>query len=100
MAVNTPEQGWVVLPSMGTSFEAIQPSQADEAAQSLIASGKNYWSYTATTRGDESDLTWFMGGTPPNWQAAPLVVVVALEEDNSRLAQLIGQELLTDGMNP
>lgn len=100
MAINTPEQGWVVLPAMGASFEAMQPSQADEAALSLIASGKNYWSHLGSAQGDESPVTWFIGGTPPNWQAAPLVVVVTLEENNQRLAQLIGQELLTDAMSP
>ena len=99
-AVNTPEQGWVVFPAMGTSFEAIQPSQADQAAQSLILDGKNFWAHVGSAEGDESPITWFIAGTPPNWQAAPLVVVVALEEENQRLAQLIGQELLTDAMNP
>ena len=32
--------------------------------------------------------------------ATPLVVVVLLEEDNARLAQWIGQELIIDAMNP
>jgi hypothetical protein len=41
-----------------------------------------------------------MGGTPPNWQATPLVVVVLLEEDDVRLAEWIGRELLIDAMNP
>ncbi len=100
VAVNTPEQGWVVLPAMGTAFEAMQPSQANDTARSLIVNGKNYWAYVGTGKGAESPVTWFIAGTPPNWQAAPLVVVVAVEEENERLAQLIGQELLTDAMNP
>ena len=41
-----------------------------------------------------------MGGTPPNWQATPLVLVVLLEEDNVDLAQEIGRELLDSAMNP
>lgn len=100
MAVNTPEEGWVVLPALGMPFETVQASAADEAAESLIAEGQSYWAHIGKAKSDESPITWFIGGTPPNWQATPLVVVVLLEEDNARLAQWIGQELLIDAMNP
>jgi len=90
----------VVLPAMGTPFEALQAPAADEAAESLIVEGQSYWAYVGMAVGDESPVTWFVGGTPPNWQASPLVVVVALEEDNEKLAERIGQELLVDAMNP
>ncbi|HJS18391.1 MAG TPA: FtsW/RodA/SpoVE family cell cycle protein [Anaerolineales bacterium] len=100
VAVNTPQEGWVVLPATGTPFEAVQPSQAQETAAAYIPEGKNYWSHIGRATGEESPVTWFIAGTPPNWQASPLVVVVALEQDNERLAQWIGQELLMDAMNP
>ena len=99
-AVNTPEEGWVVLPALGSSLNAVQASAADEAAESLIVDGESYWAHVGNAEGDESPVTWFIGGTPPNWQATPLVVVVLLEEDNARLAQWIGQELIIDAMNP
>jgi hypothetical protein len=100
ISVNTPTAGWIVLPTPGTSFQAIPASQANEAAQSFTTSGGNDWSHIGRASGDESQVTWFIAGTPPNWQATPLVVVVALEEDNERIAQYIGQELLTAAMNP
>lgn len=99
-AVNTPNAGWVVLPALGTPSEAIQASAADETAQSLIVDGESYWAHTGQAQGDESPVTWFIAGTPPNWQASPMVVVVLLEEDSVRLAQRIGKELLVDAMNP
>jgi len=99
-AVNTPEEGWVVLPALGTSLDAAPRAAADEAAESLIVEGESYWAHRARAEGDESPVTWFMGGTPPNWQATPLVVVVLLEEDDVRLAEWIGRELLIDAMNP
>jgi hypothetical protein len=99
-AVNTPEEGWVVLPALGTSLDAAPRSAADEAAESLMVEGESYWAHRARAEGDESPVTWFMGGTPPNWQATPLVVVVLLEEDDVRLAEWIGRELLIDAMNP
>ena len=99
-AVNTPYDGWVVLPALGTPLEAIPAAVADEAAQSLIVDGQSYWAYTARAESDESPLTWFIGGTPPNWQASPLVAVILLEEDNEQLAEEIGGELLATAMNP
>jgi len=100
MAVNTPNDGWVVLPALEAPFEAIQAQTADETAQSLIVDAESYWGHVGQAKSDESLVTWFIAGTPPNWQASPLAVVVLLEEDNVRLAQRIGRELLVDAMNP
>jgi cell division protein FtsW (lipid II flippase) len=99
-AVNTPQEGWVVLPALETSITAIQASVADEMAESMMVSGKSYWAHIGSAKGPESTVTWYVAGTPPNWQATPLIVVVLLEEDNTRLARWIGQELLVDAMNP
>ncbi len=100
IAIDTPENGWVVLPTLGTPFEALPISDANDAATSLIKDGRNYWSYAGHATGDESQVTWFIAGTPPNWKATPLVLVVVLEEDNEHLAEQIGRELLVDAMNP
>lgn len=100
ISVDTPREGWVVLPALGKPVEALQPAQAEGAAASFIEDGKNYWSHVGRATGKEGPVTWFIAGTPPNWQATPLAVVVLLEEDNERIAQWIGQELLTKAMNP
>jgi len=100
ISVDTPQQGWIVLPQSGTPQKAIEPAQADETATSYIEDGKNYWSHIGRATGKEGPVTWFIAGTPPNWQATPLAVVVLLEEDNERMAQYIGEELITDAMNP
>ena len=99
-AVNTPNDGWVVLSAEGTSIEAVQPSAADDAAESLIEEGKNFWSYTTRAIEKGSSVSWFIAGTHPNWQGSPLVVVVLLEENNVYLAQKMGEGLLAYAMNP
>lgn len=99
-AVNTPREGWVVLPALEKPLEAIQPSAADEAVKSFVKTGNNYWSHTAMARDDESAVAWFIGGTPPNWQASPLAIVVVLEEGDPTDAQRIGEALLKGAMNP
>jgi cell division protein FtsW (lipid II flippase) len=99
-AVNTPNDGWVILPALGTPLKAVEEAEAEEAAGSFIEQGHNYWSHTGQATEKDSAVTWFIAGTPPNWQASPLVVVVLLEVDNMMLAQRIGQELLIDAMYP
>ena len=99
-AVNTPTEGWVILPVPGTTFEAMEPEAADEAAAAFIKAGQNFWSHIGRAREGDLAVTWMIAGTPPNWQAAPIVVVVLVEEDNVRLAERIGQELIVDAMNP
>jgi cell division protein FtsW (lipid II flippase) len=99
-AVNTPNDGWVVLPALGTPSRAVEESAAAESAGSFIQDGQNYWSHTGRATEKDTSVTWFIAGTPPNWQASPLVVVVLLEEDNASLAQRIGQDLLVDAMYP
>ncbi len=100
MAVDTPSEGWISLPALGTPLEVLQAPARDEAVLSYLVENQTYWQHSGRAREDESAFTWFIAGTPPNWQATPLVVVVILEENNLRLAQRIGQELLIDAMNP
>ncbi|HKJ39814.1 MAG TPA: penicillin-binding transpeptidase domain-containing protein, partial [Anaerolineales bacterium] len=100
MAVNTPNDGWLTLPALEMPIEAIQPSVAKEAVDPYSASGNNLWSHTAQAMDEETHVTWFIAGTPANWQSTPLVVVVVLEENNPQLAQRIGRELLSNAMNP
>ena len=99
MSLKTLNDGWVVLPALSMPIQAIQPSAAKEAVESYIASGDNFWSHTARAADNESQVTWFIAGTPANWQSTPLVIAVVLEKQDLRLAQRIGSELLKRAMN-
>jgi cell division protein FtsW (lipid II flippase) len=98
-AVNTPEQGWVVLPLRGTPVDALQAEAAREAAVSLTKTGKPYWSHVGQSSTSEFTVTWLVAGTLPDWQGAPLVLVVVLEENNVFLAEFIADSLLHAGLN-
>jgi len=100
MAVNTTVEGWVSLPELGKPIEAIQAQAGDDAASSYLVENQTYWRHSGQAQEGESSFTWFIGGTPPNFQATPLAIVVLLEENNLRLAQRIGEELLVDAMHP
>jgi hypothetical protein len=100
MAIDTPTEGWISLPALGKPVEAIQASAADEAITSYLVTDQTYWQYIAHAEENQSAFTWMIGGTPPNWQATPLAIVVILEEDNDRLAERIGKAILSDAMHP
>jgi hypothetical protein len=99
MAVDTPEQGWVVLPAGNQPVEVIQPGAADEAALAFIVEGKPYWSHIGRASANGNSITWMLAGTLPDWGGAPLVLVVALEENNSFLANHIGRSVLDLALN-
>jgi hypothetical protein len=98
LAVSTPQQGWVILPALGKPEQAIDPATADQAANAFIASGQSIWEYVGQANQNGSTITWYLGGTLPDWQGTPLAVVVALEEENIYLARQIGRSLLTSSL--
>ena len=99
MAVNTPTEGWVTLPVPGMSFKAYQTPARNDLMSSYVSADQTYWSYISVAGDTDSSITWFIGGTPPNWGATPLAVVVVLEEKNEGLARQIGRAILIDAMH-
>lgn len=93
-AVNTPEQGWVVLPAIGQTREVFQPEAAQEAVSTYIQQGTPYWSYTGQAQQDTTEVTWLLAGTLPDWQGTPLALALVLEENNPSLAEIISASLL------
>lgn len=94
LAVNTLEQGWVVLPPLQEPTQVIQAEAGLEAVLSFTKENQPYWSHTSQAVVDETIVTWFVAGTVPDWQGTPLVLVVALEEDNIPVVSFIGKALL------
>lgn len=88
------EKGWLSLSALGQPKEALTAKAADEAALALMQSNRAYWSRVSQATSAKQATTWLIAGTPPNWKGAPLVLVVALEEDNPALAQRIADSLL------
>ena len=94
-AVNTPEQGWVVLSVANQPIEVMQAEAANEAALSFIVEGKPFWSHIGRASIDhETVVTWLIAVTLPSWSGTPLVLVVTLEENNIHLAERIGENIL------
>ncbi|MBI5351302.1 MAG: FtsW/RodA/SpoVE family cell cycle protein [Chloroflexi bacterium] len=99
MAVNTLQQGWVVLPAENQPVEVIQPAAANEAALAFVIEGKPYWSHIGRATVDGHLITWLIAGTLPDWSGTPLVLVVALEENNVLLANQIRSSIFSLALN-
>jgi cell division protein FtsW (lipid II flippase) len=100
MAVNTPAQGWVILPALSDPVQALPAEGPRQTAQALMLSGQPFWGWSTSAPSVEKSFTWYLGGTLPDWQGTPLAVVVLLEENNASLAQLIGTNLLQTATSP
>ncbi len=95
MAVNAPEQGWVVLTAEGKPVDVMQADAADEAALAFIVQGRPYWSHIGQASANDTVTTWLISGTLPDWGGTPLVLVVTLEENNIFLAEYIREQMLS-----
>ncbi|MCA2000400.1 MAG: FtsW/RodA/SpoVE family cell cycle protein [Chloroflexi bacterium] len=99
IAVNTPEQGWVILAAEGSPKNVLQKEETAQAALSFTSPGKTYWNHISQSSLKDGIVTWLLAGTLPNWKGAPLALAVALEENNPFLAAHIGETLLNAAIN-
>ena len=99
-AVNTPAEGWVILPVLGQPLAALLPESASRSAEIFTLAGTPFWQYTASAGTTQEPFTWSLGGTLPDWQGTPVVVVVLLEKDSPAWAGYIGLQLLKAATSP
>lgn len=100
MAVDTPTEDWVILPALSEPVTVFSFTSAAEAAQALMIRGQPFWQWNAKVTNEGQSYSWSLGGTLPNWQGAPLAVVVLLEENNPNGAGIIGQTMLEATTKP
>ena len=99
LAVNTPTQGWVVLPA----DEEARPGFSSNTAQGvemLTVEGTSIWGSVGSAWVDENQNTWFIGGTLPEWKGTPLAIAIVIEAKDPDLAWQIGTNLLDKTLYP
>ena len=100
-AVNTPQAGWVILSPLGETNQSLFSAATNVTATSLVEEGGTVWqTVSIAPNGPENSVSWFVGGTPPEWEGKPLALAVIIEEDNPTLVTRIGQSLLQAAMQP
>jgi anti-sigma-K factor RskA len=100
LAVNTPSEGWVVLPALGQPQTVFSAEAAGSAAAHYGVPGTAIWQWRTTAASPRQVLTWYIAGTLPGWQGTPLVVVVLLEDADVAAATDIGTALMGAATNP
>ncbi|MGA7193105.1 MAG: FtsW/RodA/SpoVE family cell cycle protein [Anaerolineales bacterium] len=100
LAVDTSQEGWIVLPALGQSTEVFSTTVADQLANQLAVQNQSDWEWISAGNINADFSTWFLGGTLPNWKGTPLVVVVLLEGNDPVSAKSIGTQLLHTAMTP
>jgi len=101
MAVNTPAAGWVMLQSPGQGKSITSAEQASARAQAMAAQSQPIWQATAVTAVQDGQfVSWFVGGTLPEWSGTPLAIAVILEADSLDLAEETGLGVLKEAMLP
>jgi len=100
-AVNTPAAGWVLLTSSQATVSVYPPSEATAIVSDLKIADLPIWGTGSTAmNSSEKMVTWYVGGTAPDWNGTPLSIAVLLEEEDAGLAEMIGLGLLGEAMLP
>ena len=100
LAVNTPREGWVVLPALGDDVAVFSAEAADKASLHYASKGSALWSWRVTGASSRQVITWYLSGTLPDWRGTPLVSVVLLESSDLASATAIGNQLLQAAGSP
>jgi len=96
--MENPDGGWLLIPALNQPHEIISSQSADRATQILSIPDTLTWQTISAP--EEEDITWYLGGTSPDWGGIPLAVVLVLEERDTALAEEIGQVVLRAAMEP
>lgn len=99
-AFKAPLNGWSRLSEETISPETVfSPAVAARLAGDLAQESLPIWqSLAVSPNGPDQWVSWYLGGTLPTWEGAPLALVVLLEEDNPQLAESIGHEIFRAAM--
>lgn len=93
-AVHTPHQGWVVLNSMPLIKSNTQFASASATARLMQNATLPVWQSVSTALSADKEISWYLGGTIPEWQATPLVLALVLEDGTPSQAREIGSAML------
>jgi hypothetical protein len=101
LAFNSPVNGWSRFSEETVPSEPIfSPTIAARVAGDLAEANLPIWqSLAVSPNGPDKWVSWYLGGTLPTWEGAPLALVVLLEENNPEQIESIGQEIFRVAMS-
>ncbi len=86
---------WMAFADQGTQTPAISADVAAHVREAFSAETQAIWFQNGHAVIDtEKILTWYIGGTMPEWTGIPLAIAIAIEGDAPGVSQEIGSQLL------
>lgn len=100
MAVDTPHQGWVVLPAASPTTSMLGLSTTGKLSLK-DAQGLPIWEAVgkAWTQ-DDKPVTWYICSTLDSWPGTPFSLALILEENDTDSAIEIGRQILRSAISP
>lgn len=91
---------WSTFPSFEENTRVLSPDRTSQITELFSTQDGTLWSVTSIVVDEEEEpITWFVGGTPADWQGDPYVIVIVLEDDSPGKAASIGISLLESVIN-
>ncbi len=100
MAVNSPQQGWIILPPGSDPTQCLPAEGAQRTAETYERDDRPFWEHIGLSKAGQKPITWYLSGTSTNWQGTPLALVIVLEENNTLAVRLIADRILDRATQP
>lgn len=93
MAVHTPQQGWLIL-AAEEGHQIFNNPEVTQLTASLARLEYPAWEVISNSTAGEKSVSWYLGGTLPDWKGTPLVLVITLENENGIEVKKVGEMLM------
>ena len=94
-AVNTQQEGWVVVSST-ESYQVISSEEADNMTILLASSEIPGWEMSTQSKDEQGRYSWYAAGTPSNWTGAPIVLVMVSENASAEDLRQAGRAIFSE----
>ncbi len=84
----------------GEEPRVISDINSAEAVSKLTQGNFPGWEISAFAVNNDAEISWYIAGTPPDWNGTPLALVIALENSTPAAAQEIGREIFLSAISP
>lgn len=99
IANQTLSGSWQIVSTTTKSTSIYSRTNAQTVQQLTAMDNLPAWGVVGRgQRGSNKWVTWFIGGTTQDWNGSPLILVLALEQDNPTLASDLGRFVLTQAL--
>ena len=99
LAVDTPQQGWVILPG-GSPSPALPPNGVSKALDYLETPSLPIWETTGFAFNGGNQVAWYLSGTMPDWKGTPMALVIALENQKPETTFKLGHSIFESILKP